>query len=86
MANGLQNGVTEYRSPVRKLARFFERSRDSWKRKCQEAKKRNKLLGNQLRAVEKSRGRWRWRANQLEAQVRQLEQELAQQKRVACGQ
>ena len=45
----------EYRSPVRKLARFFEQSRNRWKRKCQAAKRRNKLLGNQLRAVEKSR-------------------------------
>jgi seryl-tRNA synthetase len=86
MANGLQDGVTEYRSPVRKLARFFEGSRDKWKRKCQEAKKRNKLLSNQVRAVEKSRQRWRWRANQLQSEVRQLQQELAEQKRVSCGQ
>jgi hypothetical protein len=27
----------EYKSPVRKLARFFEKSRDQWKAKCREA-------------------------------------------------
>jgi len=27
-----------YKSPVRKLARFFEKSRDQWKAKCLEAK------------------------------------------------
>ena len=86
MATGLQDGMPEYRSPIRKLARFFERSRDRWKQKCRDAKKQNKLLGNQLRAVEKSREQWRWRANQLETQVQQLQQELADQKRVTCGQ
>ena len=34
----------EFRSPQRKLVRFFQKSRDNWKRKCQEAKQRCKLL------------------------------------------
>ena len=36
--------TSEYRSPQRKLVRFFERSRDQWKRKCMDAKQRCKLL------------------------------------------
>ncbi len=85
MAQDLEHGVMGYRSPVRKLARFFEQSRNRWKHKCQAAKRRNKLLGNQLRAVEKSRVQWRERASELGSQVRQLEQQLAEQKPVACG-
>ena len=30
----------EFRSPQRKLLRFFRKSRDNWKRKCREAKQR----------------------------------------------
>ena len=85
MSNGLQSGVREHRSPVRKLARFFERSRDNWKRKCQEAKKRCKLLSNQVRAVQKSREQWRLRAEHSEEQLRALHQELADLKKPACG-
>ena len=29
-----------YKSPIHKLLRFFERSRDGWKAKCQAAKPR----------------------------------------------
>ena len=85
MSNGLQSDVSQYRSPVRKLAVFFERSRDNWKRKCQESKKQCKLLGNQVRAVEKSREQWRLRAEQSEEQLRVLRHELEELKRAACG-
>ncbi|SKA28975.1 hypothetical protein SAMN02745446_03810, partial [Desulfococcus multivorans DSM 2059] len=42
-----------YKSPIRKLAKFFENSRDSWKSKCQEAKYKVKMLQNKLRYLEK---------------------------------
>lgn len=71
----------KYRSPVRKLAWFFERSRDNWKRKCQEAKKQLKLMSNQVRAVEKSRATWRSCAEQLQQRVQELERELSEEKR-----
>ena len=38
--------VKTFLSPVKKLVRFFERSRNGWKRKCQEAKRRIKRLSN----------------------------------------
>jgi len=86
MATGCESGIDRFRSPMRKLVRFFEKSRDNWKRKCQQAKERIKLMGNQLRAVEKSREQWRLRAERLQQQVRQLQEELAELKRAACGQ
>jgi len=62
-----------YKSPVRKLARFFEKSRDQWKAKCREAKATIKLLKNRIRFLEESRERWKSRAKELEAQVKQIE-------------
>ena len=62
-----------YKSPVRKLARFFEKSRDQWKAKCREAKATIKYLKNRVRFLEESRDRWKSRAQELEAQVKQME-------------
>lgn len=62
-----------YKSPVRKLARFFEKSRDQWKAKCREAKATVKYLKSRVRFLEDSRDRWKSRAQELEAQVKQME-------------
>jgi predicted nucleic acid-binding Zn-ribbon protein len=66
----------EWRSPVRKLVRFFRSSRDGWKSKYQEAKREIKRLVNQVRAVEKSRGHWKQVAKAERRRVRGLEREL----------
>jgi uncharacterized protein YdaU (DUF1376 family) len=66
----------KFKSPVSKLAKFFRRSRDGWKTKCQEAKRVNKKLANQTRAVEKSRARWKQIAHMAQRQVCELEQEV----------
>lgn len=69
-----------YKSPVTKLLRFFETSRDQWKTKHHELKAELKLAYNQVRAVEKSREMWRERAEESAERVRQLEAELAETK------
>ena len=38
----------EHKSPLRKLARFFEKSRDNWKQKYQQARQEIKSLKNKL--------------------------------------
>jgi hypothetical protein len=81
MSTLTENETREFRSPQRKLVRFFERSRDQWKRKYLAAKQRGKLLANQVRAVEKSREQWRDQAEAANQRVRELEQVLAEQKR-----
>lgn len=73
--------VDRCRSPRKKLLRFFASSRDGWKAKCLEAKVRCKRLGNQVRAVEKSRQQWRDLAKQQKQRIAQLEEELREQKR-----
>ena len=60
-----------YKSPVRKLARFFEKSRDQWKAKCRKAKMTIKQLKSRVRFLEESRERWKNRAQELKDQVKQ---------------
>ena len=70
----------EFKSPARKLIRFFERSRDNWKRKYKQVKRERKKLSNQLRAVEKSREHWKDVAIRERQRSQQLERELEEQK------
>jgi hypothetical protein len=72
-----------FTTPLRKLTRFFQSSRDGWKAKCQQAKKEGKLLANQVRAVEKSRQHWKEIARQREREIRQLQKQLSQEKNSA---
>lgn len=74
--------LDSFRSPMRKLVRFFRKSRDCWKEKCQRAKAESKLLGNQVRAVEKSRARWKQRFREQQKQVKELQRELERLKRL----
>jgi hypothetical protein len=74
----------DYKSPPRKLLRFFEKSRDQWKAKCAEAKKVIKRLKNRIFFLENSKALWKQRAKELEAELMQmrakehrLEKELA---------
>jgi hypothetical protein len=67
-----------YTSPVRKLVRFFEKSRDQWKAKCRAAKASLKRLKRRVRVLEESRARWKQRAQELAAQLHQQEAEARQ--------
>lgn len=70
----------EFRSPQRKLVQFFHRSRDRWKQKHQELKRRCKRLANQVAAVEKSREHWRTEVRSLRQRVAELERQLEKPK------
>ena len=63
--------MREYKSPVRKLIVFFEKSRDTWKEKCQEAKYNAKKLKNQVHYLKA-------RKRELKEEVRLLETQLTQ--------
>jgi hypothetical protein len=62
-----------YKSPQRKLVRFFARSRAQWKEKCLAAKALVKGLKNRERFLERSKDYWKSR-------VKALERELAQRR------
>jgi len=72
--------VKEYLSPPQKLVHFFERSRNGWKQKCQQAKASVKRLANGLRAMRKSRDRWKSLAQQRGEELQRLQDQLAAQK------
>ena len=65
--------INEYKSPARKLIKFFRKSRDLWKRKYQEVKETVKYLQNRTRFLEKSK-------EELKNRVKELEGELARLK------
>jgi hypothetical protein len=54
-----------FRSPIRKLVRFFRRSRDTWKAKCKAAKRENKSLKYRLTKMTESRDRWKAEARDM---------------------
>jgi chromosome segregation ATPase len=68
--------VKQYRSPTRKLVTFFEKSRDQWKQKCLQAKRRVKLLHTRVADLEVSRRRWKERAQQWQKESHQLREQI----------
>jgi peptidoglycan hydrolase CwlO-like protein len=70
-----------YKSPISKLLPFFEKSRNGWKQRHHRAKAKCKRLSNQVRAVMKSRQRWRELVQQQQQRLRELERELEELKR-----
>jgi hypothetical protein len=69
-----------YRSPRSKLVRFFLKSRNGWKHKCQQARASVKRLTNGVRALERSRDRWKTLAKQRDEELRRLRREGEAQK------
>jgi len=67
-----------YKSPRRKLVRFFEKSRDQWKAKCLEAKATAKGLKHRIRYLEQSKAEWKTKARELEQELARM---TAQQNR-----
>lgn len=72
MENAQETSSIVYKSPLRKLVRFFEKSRNGWKVKCRTAKAMLKRLKNRVRFLEQSRARWRERAQELEKELAQV--------------
>ena len=72
-----QAAERSFKSPLPKLLAFFRRSRDGWKAKYQELKRKFKLEHNQRWAVEKSRQKWRQKCELAQQRVAELEQQVA---------
>ncbi len=67
-----------YKSPVRKLVRFFEKSRDQWKAKCLEAKATAKGLKHRIGYLEQSKMEWKTKAKELEKELARLKSQQDQ--------
>jgi uncharacterized protein YlxW (UPF0749 family) len=70
-----QDDRKPYKSPQRKLVKFFERSRDQWKGKCREAKAGLKTLKKKLRGMQARQQRWKSRVQALEGELARLHAE-----------
>ena len=64
---------SEYKSPLKKLVKFFEESRNKWKAKAQESKQKVKLQGNRIRFLEESKLKLKADVLKLKSQIRDLE-------------
>ncbi len=71
-SEGSDEETRQYSSPWRVLARFFEKSRDSWKAKYKELQDRIKAIRTEVRDLHRSRDRWRAKAEALEQENKQL--------------
>ena len=69
------DGGKSYKSPRRKLVKFFAQSRDQWKEKCREAKASLKQLKKKLQRVEERQRRQQGRVHALEGEVARLQAE-----------
>lgn len=63
---------SDYKSPLRKLVKFFEQSRNKWKEKYQDAKKTIKRLSNRVRYLETSKEQWKQKAIRADKELKQL--------------
>lgn len=64
-----------YKSPLRKLLSFFQKSRDLWKAKCLAAKRLVKQFKNRTRFLERSKEHWKRRTQELKEQHESLGEE-----------
>jgi len=62
----------EYKSPRRKLVKFFERSRDQWKAKSADAKAMVKRQKHRIRYLEASKEKWKSKAIELEKELARM--------------
>ncbi len=67
-----------YTSPQRKLVKFFEKSRDTWKARCLKGQATIHRLKNRATWLEQSRNTWKARARQRAARIRELEAQTGQ--------
>ena len=75
-----QENDLPYSSPPRKLLRFFLKSRDQWKAKCQRAKATVKRLENRVRFLEKSKAQWKSKAQALEKENAHLKAQVPEER------
>lgn len=62
----------KYKSPKWKLIRFFESSRNKWKKKAKDAKYQIKLLRKRVKYLEQHKREFKERSNNLELQIQQI--------------
>ena len=70
-----------YKSPLKKLVVFFEKSRDSWKAKYVEKKLELKRAKNQINDLKQRKESWKERAIKAEEELEKKTIELSKPKK-----
>lgn len=78
--DGATFSVPTFQTPARILIPKLVKSRDGWKTKANQRKKRLKAARIRIRDLEISRDKWKDRAGAAESQVAELTKELEQAK------
>jgi peptidoglycan hydrolase CwlO-like protein len=68
--------LNEFRSPVRVLAAFFQKSRDQWKQKYMDAKADLKRFKVRVADVSNSRDAWREKAEARQTELQAMQAQL----------
>jgi len=68
-----------YKSPKRKLFRFFIKSRDNWKGKCKDSKAEIKKLKNKISFLKDSKKKWKTEAKAMKIELTQLQKKMTKQ-------
>ena len=76
VGEGQQDGAGGFRSPARVLVDWFRRSRDNWKCKYMDLKAELKKFKVRVSDIQKSRQRWRERAESSERELDVLRAEF----------
>jgi len=61
----------KYKSPLKKLVKFFEESRDKWKEKYVEKSKELKRVTNRIYDLETRKEHWKKRALEAEQKLKE---------------
>ncbi len=70
----------EFKSPVSRLARLFQKGRDSWKEKALDRQKKVRALEIKVRDLSVSREHWKQRALVAESQIKREEKKKKESK------
>ncbi len=65
---------TPYKTPLKKLVVFFEKSRDNWKAKYIETRKDLKRAKNQIDDLKRRKEMWKTRAIDTENRLKEIEE------------
>lgn len=63
--------MQEFKSPVSRLARLFQKGRDSWREKALEKQKKVRALEIKVRDLTASREHWKQRALAAESEIKE---------------
>lgn len=74
--NEIRKEEKQYKSPQRKLVKFFEKSRDQWKNKCLDAKTKLKRFSNRIRFLEDSKKKLKEQVKDLKAEISQMRSDM----------